>query len=416
MLTKVFFLLIEGFFIYLKNGVIILLILTPTERNIGKDILKRSGIIVYKTETKLAQIGNRSEAETGTVNPPVYFSTAYRHKGIGQTTGYDYIRTGNPTRQILEEAIADLEYGDQGFACSSGMAAIFTVLSLFQSGDELLVCEDLYGGTYRLLEQCYKKWGLNIQYVNTCCPEELERRMTPKTTAIFLETPTNPLMQQTDIAAVSKIAGQHNALLIVDNTFYTPLLQQPIKLGADIVIHSGTKYLGGHNDVLAGLIVAKGSEICERLELYHNGAGAVLSPFDSWLLIRGMKTLALRMERHEQNAKMIVEFLSAHDDVSDVLYPGKGGMISFRLKNETWVNPFLQGLSLITFAESLGGVESLITYPATQTHADIPEEKRIAAGVDNTLLRFSVGIEDAGDLIADLKRAFANIIEGVIAE
>lgn len=416
MLTKVFFLLIEGFFIYLKNGVIILLILTPTERNIGKDILKRSGIIVYKTETKLAQIGNRSEAETGTVNPPVYFSTAYRHKGIGQTTGYDYIRTGNPTRQILEEAIADLEYGDQGFACSSGMAAIFTVLSLFQSGDELLVCEDLYGGTYRLLEQCYKKWGLSIQYVNTCCLEELERSMTPKTAAIFLETPTNPLMQQTDIAAVSKIAGQHNALLIVDNTFYTPLLQQPIKLGADIVIHSGTKYLGGHNDVLAGLIVAKGSEICERLALYHNGAGAVLSPFDSWLLIRGMKTLALRMERHEQNAKMIVEFLSAHDDVSDVLYPGKGGMISFRLKNETWVNPFLQGLSLITFAESLGGVESLITYPATQTHADIPEEKRIAAGVDNTLLRFSVGIEDAGDLIADLKRAFANIIEGVVAE
>ena len=371
---------------------------------------------MYKIETKLAQIGNRSDNETGTISPPVYFSTAYRHKGLGQSTGYDYIRTANPTRKILEEAIADLESGDQGFATSSGMAAITAVFSLFQAGDELLVCEDLYGGTYRLLEQCYKQWGLSAQYVNTCFPEEVESKITPQTKAIFLETPTNPLMQQADITAISKIAKEHGILLIVDNTFYTPLLQQPIKLGADIVIHSGTKYLGGHNDVLAGLIVAKGKEICERLALYHNGAGAVLSPFDSWLLIRGMKTLALRMERHEKNAKAIVKFLSNHPDVTDVLYPGKGGMLSFRLKDETWINPFLQGLSLITFAESLGGAESLITYPATQTHADIPEEKRIASGVDNTLLRFSVGIEDAEDLISDLEKAFANIKKGVAAE
>jgi cystathionine gamma-synthase len=371
---------------------------------------------MYKIETKLAQIGNRSETTTGTVNPPVYFSTAYRHEGIGQSTGFDYSRTGNPTRQLLEKAIADLEGGDQGFACSSGMAAIFTVLSLFQSGDEWLVGEDLYGGTYRLLEQGYKKWGLTTQYVNTCCPEVIESRISPNTKAIFLETPTNPLMQQSDIAAVSEIAKKHGILLIVDNTFYTPLLQQPILLGADIVIHSATKYLGGHNDVLAGLVVAKGKELCDSLALYHNGAGAVLSPFDSWLLMRGMKTLSLRMERHEKNAKEIVEFLSKHEGVTDVLYPGRGGMVSFRVKDESWVNPFLQGLSLISFAESLGGTESFITYPATQTHADIPEEVRIQSGVDNRLLRFSVGIEDAKDIIFDLEQAFANIKEGVIVE
>lgn len=368
---------------------------------------------MFKIDTKLAQIGNRSDTATGAVNPPVYFSTAYRHAGIGQSTGYDYVRTGNPTRQILEQAIADLEHGDQGFACSSGMAAIFTVLSLFQSGDEWLVSEDLYGGTYRLLEKGYKKWGLNAQYINTCCPEEIESKITPQTKAIFLETPTNPLMQQTDISEVSKIAKNHGLLLIVDNTFYTPLLQQPITLGADIVIHSGTKYLGGHNDVLAGLIVAKGKEICEGLALHHNGAGAVLSPFDSWLLIRGMKTLSLRMQQHEKNAKAVVQYLSNHEAVTDVLYPGRGGMLSFRLQDEAWINPFLQGLSLVTFAESLGGVESLMTYPATQTHADIPEEIRTAAGVDNRLLRFSVGIEDAEDLITDLDQAFANIKNGV---
>ncbi len=370
---------------------------------------------MYKIDTKLAQIGNRSETATGTVNPPVYFSTAYRHDGIGQSTGFDYSRTGNPTRQLLEKAISDLECGDQGFACSSGMAAIYTILSLFQSGDEWLVSEDLYGGTYRLLEKGYKKWGLECQYVNTCCPEEIERWISPKTKAIFLETPTNPLMQQSDIPAVAAIAKKHGILLIVDNTFYTPLLQQPIALGADIVIHSATKYLGGHNDVLAGLIVAKGKELCEALALYHNGAGGVLSPFDSWLLMRGMKTLSLRMERHEKNAQAIVAYLSEHEAITDVLYPGRGGMVSFRIKDETWVNPFLKNLKLITFAESLGGTESFITYPATQTHADIPEDIRIQSGVCNRLLRFSVGIEDASDLIQDLEKAFANISEGVTA-
>ncbi|MBO9129649.1 methionine biosynthesis PLP-dependent protein [Bacillus sp. 165] len=360
---------------------------------------------MFNTETKLAQIGNRSETATGTVNPPVYFSTAYRHEGIGQSTGYDYIRTGNPTRQLLEQAIADLEEGDQGYACSSGMAAILTVLSLFQTGDELIVSRDLYGGTYRLFEEIYKKWGLCCKYVDTNRIEDLHQAVSPKTKAIFLETPTNPLMQETDIEAVSSVAKRHNLLLIVDNTFYTPFLQKPIPLGADIVIHSATKYLGGHNDVLSGLIVAKGKVLCESLSRYHNASGAVLSPFDSWLLMRGMKTLALRMKKHEENAKIMAAYLANHPNITDVLYPGKGGMLSFRVQKEHWVNPFLQSLKLITFAESLGGLESFITYPATQTHADIPEEIRIANGVCNRLLRFSVGIEDANDLIEDLQQA-----------
>lgn len=378
------------------------------------NIFIRGVIGMYKIDTQLAQIGNRSDTVTGTVNPPVYFSTAYRHEGLGQSTEFDYSRTGNPTRQLLENTISDLEYGDQGFACSSGMAAIMTVLSLFQSGDEWLVSEDLYGGTYRLLEQGYKKWGLKCQYVNTCCPEEIEIKITPQTKAIFLETPTNPLMKKTDISAVSEIAKKHGIMLIVDNTFYTPLLQQPITLGADIVIHSATKYLGGHNDVLAGIIVAKGKKLCEELAHYHNSTGAVLSPFDSWLLMRGMKTLSLRMNRHEKNAREVVLYLSNLQTVTDVFYAGKGGMISFRLKEESWINPFLQGLSLITFAESLGGTESFITYPATQTHADIPEEVRIQAGVCNRLLRLSVGIEDAEDLLSDLEQAFVHIREEMI--
>ncbi|MFB6467144.1 methionine biosynthesis PLP-dependent protein [Cytobacillus sp. Hz8] len=364
-------------------------------------------------QTKLAQIGNRSDKATGTVNPPVYFSTAFRHEGIGRSTGYDYTRTGNPTREIVEKAIADLEEGDQGFACSSGMAAILTVLSLFKTGDEWIVSKDLYGGTYRILEQGFTKWGLHSHYVNTSMIENIEKTINQNTKAIFLETPTNPLMEQTDITEVSQLAKEHGILLIVDNTFYTPILQKPIALGADIVIHSATKYLGGHNDVLAGLIVAKGRKLCESISLHHNSAGAVLSPFDSWLLIRGMKTLSLRMAKHEENAKAIVHYLQTHPTVTDVLYPGKGGMLSFRIKEEGWVDSFLQNLSLITFAESLGGVESFITYPATQTHADIPENIRLETGVDNCLLRFSVGIEDSEDLINDLENAFAKVDQEV---
>jgi cystathionine gamma-synthase len=357
-------------------------------------------------DTKLAQLGNRSESSTGAVNPPIYLTTAYRHEGIGQSSGYDYVRTGNPTREILEKAIADLEDGDRGFACSSGMAAIWTVLALFEHGDEWIVSKDLYGGTYRLLEQGFKKWGLNSTYADMADLNEIKSAINHRTKALFVETPTNPLMEQADIEAIAIIAKESGILLIVDNTFYTPLLQKPLALGADIVIHSATKYLGGHNDVLAGLIVARGQQICDSLSLHHNGGGAVLSPFDSWLLIRGMKTLALRMERHEQNARVLVDYLQNHLAVKDVLYPGRGGMISFRVHSPAMVNPFLKSLSTITFAESLGGVESFITYPATQTHADIPAEIREQTGVCDRLLRFSVGIENVADLIKDLDAAF----------
>ncbi|MDY7222199.1 methionine biosynthesis PLP-dependent protein [Halalkalibacterium halodurans] len=362
-------------------------------------------------ETALVQIGNRMDDRTGAINTPVYFSTAYRHSGIGESTGYDYARTGNPTREVLEKAIATLENGDQGFACSSGMAAIQTVFSLFQSGDEIIASQDLYGGTYRLFEGGWKKWGLSFSYADPRNLAALEQQITEKTKALFIETPTNPLMQEANIRELAALANKHGLLLIVDNTFYTPLLQQPLNEGAHIVIHSASKYLGGHNDVIAGLIVAKGQELCEQIAYYHNGIGGTLSAFDSWLLIRGMKTLALRMEQHQNNARAIASYLEKHEGVTDVLYPGRGGMLSFRIQSESWVNPFLQSLKLISFAESLGGVESLMTYPATQTHADIPEDVRIANGVCNRLLRFSVGIEHVGDLIADLDQAFNRVIE-----
>lgn len=355
-------------------------------------------------ETILAQLGNRSENKTGTVSAPIYLSTAYRHSGIGESTGFDYIRTGNPTRKVVEEAIATLEGGDRGFAFSSGMAAIQTVLALFQRGDEIIVSADLYGGTYRLFED-FRKYGLSFHYDDFTNLEKTEALINDKTKAIFLETPTNPLMQETSISSVAKLAEKYNLLLIVDNTFYTPVLQRPIEEGAHIVIHSASKYLGGHNDVLAGLVVAKGEELCEKLFTHQNAIGSVLSPFDSWLLLRGMKTLSLRMKKHQENAQELAKFLEQLPEVTDVLYPGKGGMLSFRLQKEEWVDPFLRCLNLICFAESLGGVESFITYPATQTHADIPEEVRIKNGVCNRLLRFSVGIENVEDLKADIQKA-----------
>ncbi|MED4533593.1 methionine biosynthesis PLP-dependent protein [Metabacillus fastidiosus] len=362
-----------------------------------------------KIETILAQIGNRSETVTGAVAPPIHFSTAFRHAGIGESTGFDYIRTTNPTRQLVEKAIAKLEHGDQGYAFSSGMAAIQTIMALFKSGDDLIVSADLYGGTYRLFEREWVKYGLTFQYDDFQNLDEMEKKINPNTKALFVETPTNPLMQEANIKELCKIAKRHNLLVIVDNTFYTPLIQQPILDGADIVMHSATKYLGGHNDVLAGLVVTKGKELSEEMANHHNAIGGVLSPFDSWLLLRGMKTLSLRMRQHEENAKEIAKFLEEQLEVTDVLYPGKGGMLSFRLEREEWINPFLKNIGIICFAESLGGIESLITYPATQTHMDIPEEIRIANGVCNRLLRFSVGVEHVEDLKEDLKQAFVKM-------
>lgn len=360
-------------------------------------------------ETRLVQLGNKHDVTTGAVNPPIYLSTAYQHQGIGKSTGYDYTRTKNPTRFILEEGIANLEAGDCGYACSSGMAAIQLALSLFRTGDELIVPEDIYGGTYRLLEHYSDAYAIQTTYSSFNDVTETERLITSNTKALFIESPTNPLMQEINIEQFAVLAHKHNLLLIVDNTFLTPYLQRPLELGADIVIHSATKYIGGHNDVLAGLVVAKGKVICDKLIENHNASGAVLSPFDSWLLIRGLKTLALRMDRHEENAKKIVEYLKSQSSVTDVLYPGKGGMLSFRLRESHWIDPFLKSLHLITFAESLGGVESFITYPSTQTHADIPQKERIRRGIDDRLLRFSVGIEQAEDLIEELKQVFSRL-------
>lgn len=357
--------------------------------------------------TRLVQLGNQSDPRTGAVNPPLHFSTAYKHDGLGLSTGYDYTRTKNPTRTILEEGIANLENGDRGYACSSGMAAIQLVMSLFKSGDELIAPDDLYGGTFRLFDQYSDLYNIRTSYSSFENVKETEKLITENTKAIFIETPTNPLMLEIDIEQYVELARKHGLLVIVDNTFLTPYYQRPIELGADIVIHSATKYIGGHNDVLAGLVVAKGEELCKRLGDNHNAIGATLSPFDSWLVIRGLKTLHVRMKQHDANAKELVSYLENEPLIDDVLYAGKGGMISFRLCKSDWVDPFLQNLRLITFAESLGGVESLITYPTTQTHADIPEEEREKRGVDKRLLRFSVGLEEAEDLIADLKQAIA---------
>lgn len=374
-----------------------------------------------KIESRLAQIGSQEDPATGAVNYPIYQSTAFRHPRLGQSTGFDYIRTKSPTRSVLETAAAELESGDAGFACSSGMAALQTVFSLFGQGDHLIVSLDLYGGTYRMLERIFSRFGVTASYVDTGDLEALESVRTPSTKAVFIETPTNPLMMITDIAAVCTWAKNHDLLTIVDNTLLSPYFQRPLELGADVVVHSATKYLGGHNDVLAGLIVTKGEALSAEMAILHNSIGAVLSPSDSYQLMRGMKTLALRMERHESNALALARFLKDHPAITDVYHPGlpehpgfdvqnrqsggNTGIFSFKVKDARYVDPLLRHIRLIAFAESLGGVESLMTYPAVQTHADIPVEIRDAVGVDDRLLRFSVGIEHVDDLIADLSQA-----------
>ncbi|MCL6460197.1 MAG: PLP-dependent transferase [Gorillibacterium sp.] len=376
-----------------------------------------------RIESRLAQIGSISEPVTGAISYPIYQATAFRHPRLGESTGFDYARTKSPTRSVLEQAFADLESGDGGFACSSGMAALQTVFALFGQGDHLLVSLDLYGGTYRLLEQVMTRFGVTSTYVDTNDLDALEANRKPETKAVIIETPTNPLMMITDLAKVNAWAKRHSLLTIVDNTLLTPFFQRPLELGCDITVHSATKYLGGHNDVLAGLIATKGKELTERVAFLHNTLGAVLGPQDSWLLMRGMKTLALRMERHQSNAIALAHYLQAHPLIARVFYPGledhpgyeiqnrqssgNAGIFSFKVKNAAYVEPILRHIRLIAFAESLGGVESLMTYPAVQTHADIPLEIRNRVGVDDRLLRFSVGIEHVDDLIADLGQALA---------
>ncbi|MEF2966903.1 PLP-dependent transferase [Paenibacillus sp. M1] len=375
----------------------------------------------WHLESILAQIGSVEEPVTGAVNYPIFQATAFRHPRLGQSTGFDYARTKSPTRTVLEEASARLECGDAGFACSSGMAALQTVFSLFSQGDHLIVSLDLYGGTYRLLEKILSRFGISASYVDTNDLDSLEQVRKVNTKAVFIETPTNPLMMITDLEAVSIWAKRHGLITVVDNTLLTPYFQRPLELGADIVVHSASKYLGGHNDVLAGLIVTKGEELSREIGFLHNSIGAVLSPSDSYQLMRGMKTLALRMERHESNALAVAEYLLSHPQIAEVFHPGlpdhpgheiqkkqasgNTGIFSFKVTDARYVEPVLRHLRLIAFAESLGGVESLMTYPAVQTHADIPADIREAIGVDDRLLRFSVGIEHPDDLIADLGQA-----------
>lgn len=366
--------------------------------------------------------GNNIKHDTaGAVNVPIFQSATFAHPGVGKSTGFDYSRMQNPTREHLEKVVAGLENGFDAMAFSSGMAAITTVMELFCPGDHIIASDDLYGGSYRLFRKISIKNGLSFDFVNTSDVSKIEAYIRPETKAVFIETPTNPMMQVTDIAAVAEQCKKHGLLLIVDNTFLTPYFQKPLNLGADIVIHSGTKYLGGHNDTLAGFLVVSDPTLSERLRFIYKTTGACLSPFDSWLLIRGIKTLPVRMERQQESAMKIAEWICTQDKIKSVYYVGLpshpdyeiskrqangfGAMISFEVDNEITALKLLEHLTVIQYAESLGGVESLITYPMLQTHADVPKDEREAKGINERLLRLSVGLESADDLIADLKQA-----------
>lgn len=356
--------------------------------------------------TYLAQLGNRVDTRTGAINLPLYFSTTYQHPGLGESTGYDYTRTKNPTRAVLEEALAVMEEGTAGFATSSGMSAIQIALQIFPQGGAILAGRDLYGGSYRYFADLEKRGFYQFTYAYQEADFLEALNSSTKYTAVYLETPTNPMMQEFDIEKIARAAHQKGAVVIVDNTFYTPYLQRPLTLGADIVVHSATKYLAGHNDILAGALVTNRADLAEEIAYQLNTTGAVLAPFDSWLLIRSLKTFLLRMRQHEANAQKINTYLRSEPRVREVFYPGHGGMLTFKVAEEVRIAEFLRQLKLISFAESLGSVETLITYPETQTHADIPEKLRRSYGLTPDVLRLSVGLEAADDLINDLKHAF----------
>ena len=371
--------------------------------------------------TQAAQIGLEWDTRTGAVTVPIYQTATFRHPGLGQSTGYDYSRSGNPTRQALEDGIARLDGAARGFAYASGMAAITNLLMLFKSGDHLIVTEDLYGGTCRLFDKIFIQYGLSFTYVDTSDTAAVAAAILSSTKAVFVETLTNPLLKFADLTAISALCKSNDLLLIADNTFLTPYLLRPLDFGADIAIYSASKYLAGHNDTVAGLVTVKDPVLAEQVYFHQNSVGAVLGPQDSWLTIRGIKTLTIRMDRQQENAGRIAEWLAAHPRIAKVYYPGLkdhpdhalmgrdsrgfGAMIAFEVDKHELVEQILLKTSLISFAESLGGVESLITFPEVQTHADIPAEIRARLGINNVLLRFSVGIEDCNDLIEDLRQA-----------
>lgn len=374
-----------------------------------------------KPKTRLIHGGIFGDEATGAVSTPIYQVSTYKQEAVGKFKGYEYSRTGNPTRHALEELIADIEFGHAGFAFGSGMAAISSVMMLFSAGDHIILTDDVYGGTYRVVNKVLNRFGLEFTFVDTGDLSAVEAAVQENTKAIFIETPTNPLLKVTDLEAVSAFAKSKGLLTIVDNTFMTPYLQSPIKLGADIVLHSATKYIGGHSDVVAGLVVVNTPELATDMHFVQNSVGAILGPQDSWLLIRGLKTLGIRMEEAQANAQKIAEFLEGHDAVNAVIYPGLsshtghelmkeqatgyGAMISFDVGSKEKADELLAKLKYFTLAESLGAVESLISVPAQMTHASIPLERRTELGILEGLVRISVGIEDAEDLIEDLTLA-----------
>lgn len=372
-------------------------------------------------ESALIHGGIYGDERTGAVNTPVYQTSTYMQDGLGKNRGYEYSRTGNPTREALESLITELEHGEAGFAFASGMAAITAVLSLFKSGDRIVISSNVYGGTFRVLDKVFQNFGFTYTIADTTDLDELSKALTPDVKAVLIESPANPLLTVTDIKAVAELVKSRGALLVVDNTFMTPYIQRPLELGADIVLHSATKYLGGHSDLIAGLVVVRSKELGERLHFIQNATGGVLQPFDSFLLIRSIKTLGVRMDRHVENAVELAKLLKNHDAVKTVYYPGLpdaqgyninlkqakngGAMISFELKEGYDINRFFESLKLIALAESLGGVESLVCHPATMTHASIPKEIREKVGITDGLIRLSVGIEHGKDLAADLEQA-----------
>ncbi|MBP5200980.1 MAG: PLP-dependent transferase [Schwartzia sp.] len=374
--------------------------------------------------TALIHGGIHEDGGTGSVNVPIYQTSTYAQENIGGAPKWEYSRTGNPTRAALESLIADLEGGSAGFAFASGLAAETAVLSLFKSGDHILLSENVYGGTFRLMDKVFKHFGITFSLADTTNPEAFEAAFTLQTKAILIESPANPLLTVTDIEATAEIAHRRGATVIVDNTFMTPYLQLPLDLGADIVLHSATKYLGGHSDLVAGLVVVKDAALAERLAFIQNSTGGVLAPFDSFLLIRGIRTLAVRMDRHTENAEKIARHLASNPAVKKVYYPGLevaqgydvqqkqakngGAMVSFELAPDRDIRKFFPALRVVTLAESLGGVESLVCHPATMTHAAIPKETREAVGITDGLIRLSVGIEDADDLIRDIDAAIGD--------
>lgn len=358
--------------------------------------------------------------KTGAISFPIYQTATYAHPAVGQSTGFDYSRLQNPTRQQLERIVASLEDGLDAIAFSSGMAAVTAVTELFKPGDHIITDADLYGGSIRLFDNVSEKNGITFSHID-CAAENIEDYIKDNTKAVFIETPTNPMMNVIDIRKTSEIAKKHGLLLIVDNTFMSPYFQKPFSLGADIVVHSGTKFLGGHNDTLAGFVVTNSQEISEKVRFLIKTVGSMLSPFDSWLILRGIKTLPLRMEKAQENAQAIAEFLLGDSRIKKVYYPGIkgtksyeickrqasgfGSMLTFEMESRELAQHILKSTKLIPFAESLGGTETLLTYPTTQTHADVPEAVRLKNGITDRVLRISVGIEDKNDLINDLKQA-----------